>query len=83
VIYRVAGRSGRATQVPVGESTAYCLSPLDVACNKLDAGREKDFAYLAEMVKQELVTIVLLRKFAAHAAIGEKREIVLKNLEAL
>jgi len=77
------GWKERAIQVPVGESAAYCLSPLDVAFNKLLAGRPKDFAYLEEMVKQGIVTMDSLREFAQLAAPGEKREQVLKNMDAL
>ncbi len=36
---------------------ALCLAPVDVAINKLDARRPKDFEHIAMMVRDGLVTI--------------------------
>lgn len=33
-----------------------CLAPVDIAINKLDAGRPKDFEHLAGMLRVVLVT---------------------------
>ena len=34
-----------------GGAIGWCLSPLDIAYNKAEAGREKDIAYLAELFR--------------------------------
>jgi len=36
--------------------TAWCLAPIDLAISKLLAGREKDFAYVATMLRCGLLT---------------------------
>jgi hypothetical protein len=41
-------------QGPAG-AIGWCLSPLDIAYNKADAGREKDLLYLAELFRMRLV----------------------------
>ena len=38
-----------------GGAIGWCLSPLDIAYNKAEAGREKDIAYLAEMFRSGIV----------------------------
>lgn len=35
---------------------AMCLAPVDIAVSKLLAGREKDFAYVAAMLRNDLLT---------------------------
>ena len=38
-----------------GGAVGWCLSPLDIAYNKAEAGRVKDIAYLAELFRSEIV----------------------------
>jgi len=38
-----------------GGAVGWCLSPLDIAYNKAEAGREKDIAYLTEMFRSGIV----------------------------
>ena len=38
-----------------GGAIGWCLSPLDIAYNKAEAGREKDIAYLAELFRAGFV----------------------------
>ncbi len=38
-----------------GGAVGWCLSPLDIAYNKAEAGREKDIAYLAELFRCGIV----------------------------
>lgn len=38
-----------------GGAVGWCLSPLDIAYNKAEAGREKDIAYLAELFRSGIV----------------------------
>lgn len=38
-------------------ATAYCLHPLDLACSKLAASREKDKEFVAEMLIHQLIAI--------------------------
>ena len=38
-----------------GGAIGWCLSPLDIAYNKAEAGREKDIAYLAELFRCGIV----------------------------
>lgn len=41
-------------ETPSG-AVGWCLSPLDIAYNKAEAGREKDIAYLAEIFRARLI----------------------------
>ena len=38
-----------------GGAIGWCLSPLDIAYNKAEAGREKDLVYLAELFRSGIV----------------------------
>ena len=38
-----------------GGAVGWCISPLDIAYNKAEAGREKDIAYLAELFRSGIV----------------------------
>ena len=38
-----------------GGAIGWCLSPLDIAYNKAEAGREKDIVYLAELFRCGIV----------------------------
>ena len=46
----------RATRFTLEEVSVLCLAPVDIAINKLDAGRPKDFEHLAGMLRVALVT---------------------------
>lgn len=53
-----AGRKGRLVPLRgpgTGGATGLCLEPHDLAVSKLVAGREKDLAYVAAMVRHRLV----------------------------
>ncbi len=45
------GWQERLVKVVAPGAIGWCLSPLDIAYNKAEAGREKDIAYLAELFK--------------------------------
>lgn len=36
--------------------TGWCLDPLDLAYNKLEAGREKDFRYVGEILRSQILS---------------------------
>ena len=44
----------------------YCLHPVDVAYSKLAAGREKDFDFIREMIRCELIKGGTLENLIAH-----------------
>ena len=43
--------------------TGWCLDPLDLAFNKLEAGREKDIQYVSEMLRSQILSEESLVKF--------------------
>ncbi len=55
-----------------GGAIGWCLSPLDIAYNKAEAGREKDITYLAELFKAGYVRPSEIK--AAMDAAGTARE---------
>lgn len=50
------GWRARATRLAMEEVSVLLLAPVDIAINKLDAGRPKDFEHLAMMFHAGLVT---------------------------
>ncbi len=57
-----------------GGAIGWCLSPLDIAYNKAEAGREKDIVYLAELFRCGIVRPSEIK--AAMDAAGISIEIV-------
>jgi len=58
--------------------TGWCLDPFDLAYNKLEAGREKDIQYVAEMVRSDITPELSLATFLRQHAPNQE---VLRNLE--
>jgi hypothetical protein len=57
----------------------YCLSPPDLAISKLAAGRDKDFAFVSQMLAQKYVTAKKIESLAASLP-QASREIVRRGL---
>lgn len=53
----------RCVKFEVGEVTGYCLSPLDLAYNKTEAGRDKDIHFVAGMINEGIITREALENF--------------------
>ena len=51
------GWRDRATCLAIADVSVLLLAPVDVAINKLDAGRPKDFEHLSQMLRSGLVTV--------------------------
>jgi hypothetical protein len=51
-----AGWRERAARFTIEEVSVLCLAPVDIAINKLDAARPKDFEHLSRMLHAGLVT---------------------------
>ena len=49
------GWEARATEIKIGAITALCLHPLDLAYNKLNVGREKDFIYVTGLLREGII----------------------------
>lgn len=58
--------------------TGWCLDPFDLAYNKLEAGREKDLQYVAEMVRSNITPESSLEQFLRQHAPSEE---AFRNLE--
>lgn len=56
-----------------GGAVAWCLEPHDLAASKLAAHREKDLAFVAAMLEQELVDPDLLRERVASLPLPAER----------
>lgn len=57
------GWQERATTIQDGELTLICLSPIDLAYNKLNAGREKDITFVGSLLKHHIVDPTELEAF--------------------
>lgn len=55
----------------------WCLSPLDIAYNKADAGREKDVAYLAELFRARLILPSQLKDAMEAVPIGPETAVLI------
>lgn len=74
------------TEVDVGGQReaveGYCLRPLDLAYNKLEAGRDKDVNFVAGLITEGIISLSGLESFIAEGCPHEElMPRVLKNLE--
>lgn len=53
----------RSTVLEVAGIKATCLGPLDLAYNKLNAGREKDISFVAALLTHQIITPLELKEF--------------------
>ncbi len=53
---------------------ALCLHPLDLACSKLVAGREKDIAFVAAMILHGLIEVSALENQIGFLSASDQRE---------
>lgn len=60
--------------------TGLCLSPVDLAISKLAAGREKDLAFIAAMLRHSLVTVEKIQQVVEELE-PERRSIVINRLK--
>lgn len=60
--------------------TALCLHPLDLAASKLVAGRRKDIAFVATMLRHELADIDELRKRLSLLPLADQRSAAGRSL---
>jgi hypothetical protein len=65
-----------------GGTRAWCLHPGDLAVSKLLAGRDKDLAFVRELLRTGCVTAGNLRDLADELAAGE-RSVLLEKLDNL
>jgi hypothetical protein len=64
-----------------GGVTGWCLDPVDLAYNKLEAGREQDLQYVGEMLRANILPTMTLRGFLRqHAPDQTVREKLEKSL---
>jgi len=63
--------------------TAYCLQPIDLAYNKLEAGREKDYVFILSLIKNGIITLVELENFIRENSLEDTQEILANNLSLL
>jgi hypothetical protein len=66
-----------------GKVSALCLEPHDACVSKLMAGREKDFEFIAELLRRELITIDTLVDRAALVGSMPQSGALLLRLEKL
>ena len=76
-----AGWRERSSKCDFGDCTGICLGLLDLAYNKLEAAREKDFLYVGEMLRLGIVNSADLREFITRG--NESPGIVEENLGRL
>jgi hypothetical protein len=75
-----AGWLERCVVVSTEGVTGYCLSPLDLAYNKTEAGRTKDILYVAGLIHEGYLTAEDLENFIhAHCPHEELKPGVLEN----
>lgn len=53
----------RCVKFESGEVMGYCITPLDLAYNKTEAGRDKDIHFVAGMITEGIVTREALESF--------------------
>lgn len=78
----------RGRTLQFGNLRATCLHPLDLAYNKLEAGREKDFAFVRGMIECGVIEQNLLRDFisnyapdaSARSLVGERVNIICQGI---
>jgi hypothetical protein len=64
--------------------TGYCLAPIDLAFNKIEAGRTKDLVHVALLIKHDFVKADELRAVLnEHSRYPENRSKNLKTLETI
>lgn len=56
------GWEDRLVLIQVGTVRGYCLEPHDLAASKLAAGREKDIAFINEMLRLQLINRTALQE---------------------
>lgn len=62
----------------------YCLQPLDLAYNKLEAGRDKDLNFVAGLLAEKIITLENLEKFIAEGCPHETLlPTISKNLDLI
>ena len=61
----------RASTLEFGKVKAICLSPLDLAYNKLEAGRSKDRAFVGAMLESKIINTASLLTFIREGAPDE------------
>ncbi|MBL8376841.1 MAG: hypothetical protein JNM79_03150 [Burkholderiales bacterium] len=80
-----AGWKQRLIPLPPGDNkgvTGYCLEPHDLAISKLVANREKDVAFVLQMIKRGLASkSVLLERLAATPAPDAVKEAIRARLQ--
>lgn len=76
-----AGWQDRAKQLCIDEIEVFVLHPLDLAYNKLEAGRPKDIEFMKEGLRCKAYDYEEVRDFVAqHAPDPDTRELILGNL---
>jgi hypothetical protein len=70
-----------------GESVTvdgYCLQPLDLAYNKLEAGRDKDLNFVAGLLTEKIISLTDLEKFITEGCPYEELlPTISKNLDLI
>jgi hypothetical protein len=65
-------------------ATGLCLEPHDLAIAKLVAGREKDHAFVAELLRYNLINLSVLNERASITSLpDEHKQLLIKRLERL
>ena len=78
---QAAGWNERAMRLEVDGIEILVLHPLDLAYNKLEAGREKDIVFMREGLNCKAYDFVEVRDFVhKHAPDPDTRELILENL---
>ncbi len=77
------GWEDRALRMRVDDIEVAVLHPLDLAYNKLEAGREKDLAFMAEGLRSGAFVYAEVRRFIENAELDvDMRPMVLQALDA-
>jgi len=67
-----------------GTGCGLCLEVHDLACAKLAAGREKDFPFVALLLRHKLAEPALIEERLRHTALtGERLELALARCKGL
>lgn len=81
LISQPAGWQERATHLHIDEIEVFVLHPLDLAYNKLEAGRPKDIDFMREGLNCKAYDYVEVRDFIQkHAPDHDTREMILERL---
>ena len=81
VMYQPEGWEGRAIRLEVDGIKAIVLHPIDLAYNKLDAGRDKDIEFIAEGLRCGVYQLPSLEDFIRQGTKEDWRlEALLTNL---